>query len=152
MSPQFWDKIILSQNSSSLVHHARTVLSRAIRMTPDSLARVWYNIPTVSFLTLSALFLSPSFLSQLQQLMPSSPRPQTLANPLFYRAIIQAIFVRSEPVPTAMATNDDIPEVCFQISVLQVLAATPYFFSFWTYFIWLLGTEERNLDSISCRP
>jgi len=73
--------------------------------------------------------LSPLFLSQLQQLTLSSPRPQTLADPPFHQTIIQATFIRSEPAPTVMATNDHVPEVCFQVSILQVSAVTLYFFS-----------------------
>jgi hypothetical protein len=143
--------MVLFQNSSLLVYHAATVLSRDIRITPDFPAWDLYNIPIVSFSTHSALLLSPSFWSQLQQPTPSSPRPQTLANPLFHRAIIQAIFVRSEPAPAVMATNDHVPEVCFQVSTLQVSAATPYSFSSLIHFIRFLENEERNLDSISCR-
>ena len=141
--------MVLFQNSSLLVYHAVTALSRDIRITPDFLARVSYNIPIVSLLTHSAFLLSPSLSSQLQQLTPSSPRPQTLANPLFYQDVIQAIFVRFKPILAAMATIDNVPEVCLQISTLQASAATPYFFPSQIYFVWFLGNEEWNLDSIS---
>ena len=34
-----------------------------------------------------------------------------------------------------MATIDHVPEVCLQVSILQLSAATLYFFSPWTYFV-----------------
>jgi len=71
---------------------------RNICATPDSLAHVLYNIPTVYFVTYSACLPSPFLLSQLQQPTPSSPRPQTLADHLFQRVAAQAIFARSKLV------------------------------------------------------
>ena len=88
--PQFWDKMVLFQNSNLLVYRAATILSWDVRITPNFLTWALYNIPIVSLLTHSTFSLSPSFLSQLQQLMSSPPRLQTIANPLFNRAIIQA--------------------------------------------------------------
>ena len=142
--------MVLFQNSSLLVYHAATVLSRDVRITPDFSARALYNIPIVSLLTHLAFLLSPSFSSQLQQLTLSPSRPQTLANPLFYRAVIQAIFVRFKPISAVMATIDHVPEVCLQVSTFQASTATSYFFSSQIYFVRFLGNEERNLDSISC--
>ena len=63
---------------------------------------------------------------------------------------IQAIFIKFKSIPAVMATSDHVPEVCFQVSILQVPAATLYFFSSQFYFIRFLGNKERNLDSIRC--
>ena len=72
--PNFGIKMIFFQNSYLFVYHVATVLFWDIRVTPNFLVWVLYNISTVSFPTYLALLLSPSFSSKSQQTTPPSPK------------------------------------------------------------------------------
>ena len=104
-------------------------------MTPDFLVRVLYNIPTVSFPTHSAHFLSPFFLEQILTADVAIARASTLANPLLHQAVLQATLPRFRYILAAMATSDHVSEVCFQVPAFQVPATTLHFLSSQIYLI-----------------
>ena len=126
--------MVLFQNFYLPAHRVATIYSEIYTQLLISRSK-FYMIPQQYHFQLIQPIRFPFFLKQASTTKAAIAKALTLANPLLYQAFIQAIFLRFNSISTAMATSDHIPEVCFQVPILQVSAASLHFPSSQFYFI-----------------